>query len=158
MKDSIIIISTIVGVAAGSAITWFGAIDLAKRQLFNAAAFKFISAFTDEISIIKSENPYSAEYKVFNVLKSAFGKHNAAVVEFRFFLEQKSIPGFDKTWQEYREPCKKYGNNWPNPERNQLNHLTDYISTNDKEERMARRLAIYRIDKLMSYAKTKWLV
>lgn len=144
------ITGTIVGLVGGSAITWWGSVDLARRQVFNVVSARLVSAFNDEIAWINSDNVTAEEGGVYKVLCSAFKKHNAAVTEFKFFLKKKDITGFNQAWETYHKHSANFSEKWPDYKK--INHLSEYLSLNAEEEQKARALALQRINQLLSYA------
>lgn len=144
-------IATIMGVAAGSAITWWGSVDLARRQMLSLVSARLVSAFNDEIVWINRNNVTAKEGLIYEILCAAFEKHNAAVTEFRFYLDKKSIRCFDKAWETYHKHSANFSEEWPDYKK--INHLSEYLSVNEEEEQKARDLALQRIHHLLRFAK-----
>lgn len=147
---ALVFVATIIGVAGGSAITWWGSVDLARRQMLNLVSARLVSAFKDELDWIKRSDITADKKLVYEILCAAFEKHHAAVTEFRFYLKKKSIPCFDKAWEKYHQHSANFSKDWPDYKK--MNHLCEYLSVNDEEEQKARTLATQRIEKLLSYA------
>ena len=153
MPDSILIfIATVVGVAAGSGITWWGAVDLNRKQNFSIASAKFINSFSSEVAILNHPIAKQAG-TTYNVLLEAFQRHNVAFIEFNGFIPKTLRGGFNAAWDTYRKHSANFDHDWPDHEK--MNHLCEYLATNDEEERNARDLALQRLNRLLSYANVR---
>ncbi|RUQ27504.1 MAG: hypothetical protein EKK68_15790 [Candidatus Competibacteraceae bacterium] len=153
MSDSILVfIATVVGVAAGSSITWWGAVDLNRKQNFSIASAKFINGFSSEIAILNHPIAKQAG-TTYNVLLEAFQRHNVAFIEFNVFVPKPLRAGFNEAWETYRKHSANFNQEWRGHEK--MNHLCEYLATNDEEERNAKDLALQRLNRLLSYANVR---
>ena len=90
----------LVGGAIGIIGTYIGSVKLARINNKSLAGFRLREAFAPELIILQhpeergiAEIPY--------ILKTAFGKHQMAVNEFRFFLTDNELTSFNNVWEEY---------------------------------------------------------
>jgi len=139
------LIGTSIGLAGGFAITYWGSINLAKRQGRSQAAMRLIYAFKNEIAILSDlRNEGVAQG---DIIESAFKKHLAAYIEFRFYLTNSKRACFDKAWNEYH--CYD-----GDPKQPFLEQYSEHIG-GESLAKENRELAISRMEKLLSFAEKK---
>ena len=91
---------TIAGVLLGAILTYKFSLNLARLNNKRLAGFRLREAFARELSLLQHpEGRGIAEIP--HILKTAFGKHQMAINEFRFFLAGDELDSFNKAWKEY---------------------------------------------------------
>jgi len=152
LNDILIEYRAILATLCVSLIGAFVAVYIHRRNGFRLSSTEFISAFVNELAILNSplkQKPGT----VYEALLSAFDKHQRATLAFEHFLPFYSKSGFNKAWDTYRKHSANFGKEWPDHEK--MNHLCEYLATNDEEERNAKDLALQRLNKLLSYANVR---
>jgi len=82
------------------AATHRNAIELVRINSRKLAGFRLRESFAPELALLQyPEGRGIAEFS--HILKTAFGKHQMAVNEFRFFLTGDELDSFNKAWEEY---------------------------------------------------------
>jgi hypothetical protein len=95
---------SILGVFVGSLTTHFLSKDISRRNDFNQAARDFISAFQNELAMLRFESSTT-----YDVIKPARIKHAAAYYTFRRYLKGSELENFISAWRIYyvsTPPCK----------------------------------------------------
>jgi len=91
---------TIAGVLLGAWIAHRSSVHLLKIHARREAGSKLRAAFAPEIAKVRLAR-VDESIDVEATLKSAFGKHAAAIEEYRPFVKTKDVGAYQKAWQEY---------------------------------------------------------
>ena len=144
------ILGTILGALLAGPVTYFFTKKMMQRQQFYKAASVFRSVFVDEIIICREiASEELGEDLIGDVITSAIGKHERAMILFRPHLDNSLLVGFDKAWNEYS--CRN-----KSTELNNNPILSEYGTTFDiKEEKKMRHLVHSRIERLFEFASMK---
>ena len=121
-----------------------------KRAEKRKASIEFISAFADELAILKNSVP-KEKIDVKAMLTSSFVKHRCAFVKFHALLPENAALCLEHDWKAYYHSKNNFGEEWQDYE--EMNFFTDYLAINHDEERKAKKLAIKHIEKLIAHAK-----
>src|SRR3972149_4160836 len=109
---------------------------------FNDAAKAFREAFAPEVAALSSVNQ---EDLVYDVLKKAFARHEAAVVAFRDVLDPATRTAFAAAWTAYLHP-------WGEKVEG-VSPLTQYYSEYNGKEEKARQTGLSKIKAILCFAK-----
>lgn len=112
------------------------------QKHFDDAAKNFRASFTEDIVEVES-----GARDTFDILKSSFEKHKAAMLEVKIFLKGRKLKSFERAWQEY---CchEKYPNQ---PFLEQYSAKGQSLDMGKKR----RQLALERIERLLTFAEPK---
>ncbi len=121
------------------------AIDIMQRQEIAKASSSFRCAFTKEIRLLSIIHPnHSPEYQTtYNMLRTAYVRHQKAVIRFEPYLSDPCLTTFKTKWKEYC--CYN--------EQSQQATFSGYktgVSHND--ELRVRNLAVSQIKALLKFA------
>lgn len=119
---------------------------------YNSAVAELRKAFSEELAFLRSLT-LSEWGKTYQVLKTAFPKHEKAVFEFRDNLKGRQREAFESAWRSYYFPL---GINLILPEVETPTYiLGQYIGCSSEEEVEVKRKAIAAIETLLSHAKER---
>ncbi|MGZ8947537.1 MAG: hypothetical protein ACXW1W_19195 [Methylococcaceae bacterium] len=128
------ILGGVIGICGAMASAFIGA----NRQNRNDANVRLVAAFTDELAILTDVTDKSDPYKI---LAPAAKKHLMAVIGFKYVICKSEAIAFDKAWRDYYEE-----DGYPS--------LEQYVGAgNIDESEKRRRLAIKRIEHILSFAQ-----
>ena len=125
------------------------ALELMQRQDFAKACAIFRSAFVDVLIFCKEQpTGIGGERDIADVLATAIGGHEKAMLLFRAYLPMGQQAGFDRAWNDYSRQDK-----WNELNRNPI--FLEYAAVfNVTKEKENRHLALLRIEKLLDFAPT----
>ena len=88
----------------GACITYFFALQLAKKNACREAGRRLREAFAPELAVLHpTSGDADARAHTDKVLAEAFPKHREAITEFRFYLSAKEREEFEEAWRKYYE-------------------------------------------------------
>jgi hypothetical protein len=91
---------TLLGVTIGILGTYFVSVHLARKHTKTIAAQRLRDAFAPEV--VKLQHLEDYEYsQVQDILKAAFDKHQMAINEFGFLLNNDKLKTLTMAWREY---------------------------------------------------------
>jgi hypothetical protein len=142
-------ITTVVAGFGGAALGSFFANKTAtgpmKRQEFAKSSASFRCAFTKEIRLLSIIHPgHSGEFqKTYDMLKTAYIKHQNATIRFEPYLSVPCLTSFKTKWKEYC--CYD--------EKSKQAEFSDYkTGGSHTDELRVRNLAVLRIEALLKFA------
>lgn len=156
IKIIITFVLTLVSVYIGYLLSGRTAKKIVKLQGFNKAASEFHIAFVevqrklDESKSFDILKPEGIGVKV--VLEEFITEHERAMIKFRPHVSKCKLTSFDNTWKTYYSQKNKYDNCLGDyiPKEHDGSHLID-----SNHEDKVRKLALSRIEKLLSFAEIK---
>lgn len=93
----------LIGVFVGSAITYWGAIRLARRNARREAGRRLREAFYPELAALDPATGLKNGAEVESILREAWPRHHAAVSEFMVHLPPRKRQAFEEAWRQYHE-------------------------------------------------------
>lgn len=138
----------IIGICAiyyGNRLTLSTAMKTIRTTEFSKAAATFHCAFTEEIRLLSIIHPgHSPEFqKTYDILRTAYIKHQNAVIRFGAYLSDPCLTVFKTKWKEYC--CYN--------EQSQQATFSEYITgVSHTDELRVRNLAVSRIKALLKIA------
>lgn len=133
------------GAALGSLFANKSATNLLKRQEFAKSSTSFRCAFVEEIRLLSIIHPgHSDEFKkTYDILRTAYVRHQKAVIRFEPYLTNTSMTTFKTKWKEY---CCYH-------EKSKQAEFSDYkTGVSHTDELQVRSLAVSRIEALLKFA------
>ena len=111
--------------------------DRIKQQEHSEAKRKLRETFTSQLQYIRQEGNIDVYLSLFN----AFSEHQKAINEFRRFLKGRKLKQFDDVWKQY----------YANPGGKKLKQYE--AKPNHEESEQRRKLAVDKIEAILSFAK-----
>lgn len=143
-------IATILGTIIGACLGYFLTKKTMEKQRFYEAAAAFRSAFVDEIIVCGEVfSGEVGERTIGDVIASALGKHEKAMILFRPHVAKSQLIEFDRSWNEYSRQDKWSELN-TDPIRSEYGTM---MGMNNEQE--MRKLVLSRIEKLLEFAPMK---
>jgi hypothetical protein len=147
-------IFTIIGAIIGGTIAYWSALKAIKLQEFNKAGSEFHIAFIETQRRLDENKSFDVLRTdgegVWDILQQFIMSHERAKIRFRPYISKCNLASFDEAWQIY------YSQENRNAECLSEYKPKFYHETKDpKHEGEIRKLALSRIEKLLSFAETK---
>ena len=137
------LVGAIVGAVIGILGTYIGAIKIQRKNWFQVAGKELRQAFLPELIALDPSSQKAID--PFEILRSAFKKHQGTVNEFEFFLPIEKRKDFREAWRAYYQ--SENGPNHPFLEQYSC-HLGDV-----KKAQETRTLAMERIGRILEFTE-----